>query len=1210
MIKNNFCQRFIQKVIFALLTITIISVPFLSINIPKVYACYTWAVGNRVGLKGGAEIRTGSGLGYPVHTIVPNDNWQVDIIDGPRYADGEEWWDISRENLDGGGTGWVYISQAGYDLCGNEPGRLELVDDLSLRSDGSGVWPPQVGDKLIAHIKVRNAGDQSLHVQHIGVRGRRNGSENWDIGWWTIDLDGGQEWSLDPNNERPLQEGSYSFRISYSLDGSNWTEIGNEINFTVQSQEPGRLELVDDLSLRSDGSGAWPPQVGDKLIAHIKVRNAGDQSLHVEHIGVRGRRNGSENWDIGWWTIDLNGGQEWSLDPNNERPLQEGSYSFRISYSLDGSNWTEIGNEINFTVSSSTYSVSGHVQDDNGDSLSGVTISDGAGHSDTTDSNGNYTLIGLTADTYNIAPSKSSYTFSPSSHSVTVPPNASGQDFVGNLVSGVKAWTLMFYFAADNNLDSVMTHEYTRLREASNNSNVNIIAFWDGIVSDARYDVFFPGGGDRIPKGEQNTGDPTTLEQFVTWSMQAYPANHYALIIADHGHGVTGVAFDDSSSGDYLSPNEIKDALSTVAELDIIYMHACLMATIESGYQLRDTTDYYVASESIGWAPIEPDRFVQGYQTSEHIIPAVTGNTTPQELALAMAQNYVLRHANHATPSTVSVARLADASDVASKASALASLLRQMPNFKSVLDNIRPDVQHFEENGDDEITGADGLVDLYHFAHLVESRVSDSNVQNAAQQLKTAIENYVIFNDAWSGSVNGHYWSHNNSYGVSVFFPPPNQRQSFYSGDWLDFATGANWNNRSQSTNQITQSADDTIEWGPMLVDYVLQTDPDASDNPNPPDLLAPLIAPSTVYLPLVMHNYIPSESDCIPGANGVVLYEHPNYQGRCITFTEDDNDFNNDSFNDIASSIRFVGSYASGWEAVMYEHTYYMGQMVIFQRDDPDFGNDVIGHDQASSIRIRQNTCSNQYYAEYYNNQYLSGSPTFTQCEDWPISYDWGDGGPGNGVGNDSFSVRWTGRFYIATGTYTFTARSDDGIRVWFDGELIIDAWHDQATTEYQATRSVNSGEHDIKVEYYENGGGAVAQFQWEQIESACPGQYHAEYYDNRYLDGNSTFTQCEDLPINYDWGEGGPGNGVGNDNFSVRWTSRLYIAAGIYTFIARSDDGIKVWLDGDLIIDAWQDQAPTEYQTTRSVSSGEHDIRVEYYEYGGGAVAQFQWE
>lgn len=254
--------------------------------------------------------------------------------------------------------------------------------------------------------------------------------------------------------------------------------------------------------------------------------------------------------------------------------------------------------------------------------------------------------------------------------------------------------------------------------------------------------------------------------------------------------------------------------------------------------------------------------------------------------------------------------------------------------------------------------------------------------------------------------------------------------------------------------------------------------------------------------------------------------------------------------------------------------------------------------------------SCPNQYRAEYFNNRTLSGGPTFVQCEGWPISHDWGSGGPGRGVGNDNFSARWTGRAHINAGTYTFVARADDGIRVWVGSDLVVNEWHDQPPTEYRVTRHVNDGYYDIKVEYYENGGGAVAQFRWERVSSSCSiGQYRAEYYNNRALRGSPTFVRCENPPINYDWGSGGPGHGVGNDNFSVRWTGRFNFDTDAYTFYARTDDGIRLYLAGSPIIDAWRDQAPTEYRVGRFVS-GEREIKVEYYENGGGAVAQVRWE
>ncbi len=254
--------------------------------------------------------------------------------------------------------------------------------------------------------------------------------------------------------------------------------------------------------------------------------------------------------------------------------------------------------------------------------------------------------------------------------------------------------------------------------------------------------------------------------------------------------------------------------------------------------------------------------------------------------------------------------------------------------------------------------------------------------------------------------------------------------------------------------------------------------------------------------------------------------------------------------------------------------------------------------------------TCSGQYKAEYWNNRSLSGNAVLTRCENWPLSWDWGGGSPGGGVPADNFSARWTGQANFNAGSYVFIARADDGVRVWLDGTLIIDGWRDQAPTEYRAERSLSAGLHEVKMEFYENGGGAVAQLRWESAGLTCSGQYKAEYWNNRSLSGNAVLTRCENWPLSWDWGGGSPGGGVPADNFSARWTGQASINVGSYVFIARADDGVRVWLDGSLIIDAWRDQAPTEYRTTRSVSGGQHTIRVEYYENGGGAVAQFHWE
>ncbi len=250
------------------------------------------------------------------------------------------------------------------------------------------------------------------------------------------------------------------------------------------------------------------------------------------------------------------------------------------------------------------------------------------------------------------------------------------------------------------------------------------------------------------------------------------------------------------------------------------------------------------------------------------------------------------------------------------------------------------------------------------------------------------------------------------------------------------------------------------------------------------------------------------------------------------------------------------------------------------------------------------------RYLAEYFNNATVSGTPTFVQCEA-SLDHDWGQGGPGNGLGVDNFSVRWRGSFDFAGGSTTFTATADDGIRVWLDGTLIIDAWVDQPPTTYQATVDLAAGTHDVKVEYYERTLTALAQVSWPATPpvGGCPsGQFLAQYFANTTLGGSPVATQCE-AAVDYRWGAGGPATGVGPDNFSVRWAGQFDFPGGSTTFTATADDGIRLWVDGALLIDAWRDQSATTYQATPTVTAGTHQVQIEYYERGGDAVAQVRW-
>ncbi|MGB2864570.1 MAG: PA14 domain-containing protein, partial [Sedimentisphaerales bacterium] len=98
-------------------------------------------------------------------------------------------------------------------------------------------------------------------------------------------------------------------------------------------------------------------------------------------------------------------------------------------------------------------------------------------------------------------------------------------------------------------------------------------------------------------------------------------------------------------------------------------------------------------------------------------------------------------------------------------------------------------------------------------------------------------------------------------------------------------------------------------------------------------------------------------------------------------------------------------------------------------------------------------------------------------------IDFDWGDpGGPDPAVGDDNFSVRWTGEVEAAfTETYTFYPRTDDGVRLFVDGQLLVDRWVDRSATENRGTIDLIAGNtYSLVMEYYENGAGAVAELRW----------------------------------------------------------------------------------------------------------------------------------
>jgi uncharacterized membrane protein YgcG len=116
-------------------------------------------------------------------------------------------------------------------------------------------------------------------------------------------------------------------------------------------------------------------------------------------------------------------------------------------------------------------------------------------------------------------------------------------------------------------------------------------------------------------------------------------------------------------------------------------------------------------------------------------------------------------------------------------------------------------------------------------------------------------------------------------------------------------------------------------------------------------------------------------------------------------------------------------------------------------------------------------------------------------------------------------------------------------------------------------------------------------------------------DYFGDRTL--TSLVTSRTDATVNFDWGTGSPVGGVGSDNFSVRWTGQVSPRfSGSTKFYTRSDDGIRLWVNGQLLVDNWTNHGPTENSGSITLNAGQrYDVKIEYYENTGGAVASLSW-
>jgi hypothetical protein len=240
---------------------------------------------------------------------------------------------------------------------------------------------------------------------------------------------------------------------------------------------------------------------------------------------------------------------------------------------------------------------------------------------------------------------------------------------------------------------------------------------------------------------------------------------------------------------------------------------------------------------------------------------------------------------------------------------------------------------------------------------------------------------------------------------------------------------------------------------------------------------------------------------------------------------------------------------------------------------------------------------------AEFFNNRNLEGAPVFRR-DYWALHFEWGNGSPDRGVEADNFSARWRRTFDFPAGPTTFVVQADDQVRLWIDGQLEIDRWDATSPGKYTQTVNLAAGLHEVVVEYRENTGLASIAFYYEPPKA--DGQWRGEYFANRDLADLPVLVRY-DGAIKFDWRAGSPAPEVPGNNFSVRWSRDVPIdRAGRYRLSVTVDDGVKVYVNGQLARDEWEEHNAATFSFLIDLRAGSYPVRVEYFEASGVALIQ----
>ncbi len=374
-----------------------------------------------------------------------------------------------------------------------------------------------------------------------------------------------------------------------------------------------------------------------------------------------------------------------------------------------------------------------------------------------------------------------------------------------------KLWTFAVYMDADNSLNGDDNTNILEMESIGSSKDVNVVVEDDNYTSAYRYFIKKCDVDELESLGEPDMASVATLEDFGRWIKDNFPADHYFIVIWDHGLGFESTKslnrdlLLDETNNDIMSVPAFASTMDNISyilgkKIDILGIDACLMNMVEVAYQIRNSTNVLVGSENsepdFGWPYHRILKYLvdnpksQLQQISSEVVKDYVNFVNLVENNSSLTLSFCSSVKNFRNPlvkPTQSAIDLLKIDNLTASVNELAkSLLKNWNNriivttVNSVLDNV----QRFKVS-DDDYSYAD-LGDLVKLIYQNDNMTSD--IKQAALSVLDNLTNTVIAN-GYSGFDNG------TVNGLTIWLP--NDRTIFDNNishyEQLDFAENTKW---------------------------------------------------------------------------------------------------------------------------------------------------------------------------------------------------------------------------------------------------------------------------------------------------------------------------------------------------------------------------------------------------------------------------------